>query len=419
VRAALASLLCLAGVASAEPPPPLELQRVAGGLLVVERDGNHILSERLLPLSGNVVDAIAVGPTLYLARGDLGLTVVDVSNPARPLLVRTILAAGNVTRIEAREGRLEVLRDDYTVRAYDLTDPLDPKPLPTEELQVTGVRQGMITVKGAHAPRAGDRVVIRSAEGVKGVAEVERVEGGEGVARLPRGLQADAGDAAELTWARPEPSLAKARMWRGITRVDAVLRPAIGLDHLGFVAQAQLAVDHWFRGPFRIGVALSPVAFATENGGAAGASGLLMARGGLSFDYIGLAVAFGADLHQRAGSGFAFGGELRFGGLDGFHLILAANGVADGNGKLDVGSFTGEIDVPVSRRFNLTANAGAARGWSYGTVGLKSYLRGTGGPGTIVLATAVGFAGLHEADVWQYGVATLGPALSVGVDSRY
>ena len=93
------------------------------------------------------VNAVALSyPAAYLAESDSGVTVVDVSDPANPTLVRR-LDTGTWARDVHVSGNL-LFAVDTTVRVYSLADPLDPVPVGTYDPAGTPLR---VHVKGDRA----------------------------------------------------------------------------------------------------------------------------------------------------------------------------------------------------------------------------------------------------------------------------
>ena len=72
----------------------------------------------------------------------------------------------------------------------------------------------------------------------------------------------------------------------------------------------------------------------------------------------------------------------------------------------------------MSRRFCLVAEAAASSLWSRGSAGLRFWLRGAGGPGTVILSAAIGAAHLRELGAFSFGVNGTGPELGLGIEWR-
>ena len=78
----------------------------------------------------------------------------------------------------------------------------------------------------------------------------------------------------------------------------------------------------------------------------------------------------------------------------------------------------GEINIPLMRRLSLQLAGGGSTTWWFGTIGARTYLRGSGGPGTIVLTGGVGATGITEEN-YDRGIGAYGPLLTLGIDYRF
>lgn len=110
---------------------------------------------------------------------------------------------------------------------------------------------------------------------------------------------------------------------------------------------------------------------------------------------------------------------------NGYSLI---RGYFTGEPRFALDHITGELDVPLTRRLTRRIDGGFGLDlWAYGTIGLKHYLRGRGGRGTLALSAAAGAALVVDRFPCQYadpapceGAATgLGPTIAAGADARF
>ena len=114
---------------NAEGPSPAEQAAAIGPRL---GDAEPIGT---LSLPGDVSDACLLDDTLYLACGEVGLLVVDVSDPVRPEKVAQI-AVANAGAVDAADGYLYVAEGGSSpvggagegrVHVFDVSDPVTPR----------------------------------------------------------------------------------------------------------------------------------------------------------------------------------------------------------------------------------------------------------------------------------------------------
>src|SRR5262249_12914373 len=119
---------------------------------------------------------------------------------------------------------------------------------------------------------------------------------------------------------------------------------------------------------------------------------------------------------------------VRLGALDGLHLLLT-NGYtlvkkSNGDHQFAFASLVGELAVPINSRVTLVLDGGGASEWAYGTVGINTYLRGSGGPGTWIFHTSLGGAYVNDQTHYCGTTCTIttvrgaGPTVGVGLDRR-
>lgn len=104
---------------------------------------------------------------------------------------------------------------------------------------------------------------------------------------------------------------------------------------------------------------------------------------------------------------------LRLGALDGFHLTWASS-ILSRDEQFVFGSGRGELQLPINARYALFAAGGGGRsGYAFGELGVRTFLRGTGGPGSLLLTGSIGGVSLSD------GPRTLGgPSLALGLEWR-
>jgi hypothetical protein len=316
--------------------------------------------------------------------------------------------------------------------------------------QVVAVRSGWIYLRSTTPLLPGDAFEVRSQRPVQlpdpvtgqsrqvpsghptGRFIVEHVDGGAGAGRLLRGTLAEPGDLAVPTDDAREVLFAP-QLWRGMSRLSTTLRPFLAIGELGGGVLAHLLVEHYFRTvPIKVAVELAPAGFAHLQGGGTGAVADVFAKVGFSSSYFELTLDPGGEFQGHASpSHFLLGYTLRLGSLDGFNLIFQnAYRIADGETyvgssytprskpQFRFASAQGELNIPLVRRLGLQVAGGGSVDWFYGTIGAKTYLRGSGGPGTIILTGGIGVAGIMEEDD-NRGVRAYGPLLAFGLDYRF
>lgn len=327
--------------------------------------------------------------------------------------------------------------------------PEGPRAPQTNWARVTVVRGGSIAILAPGPVQVGDRFVVRSQRRVKvsdpttthslygpsnqamGMFVVTRASGNTGSGPLPRGTVAAVGDLAEPTPAPLRAPKAAPRLWYGMGRFSGTLRPLIEVggptSSSGVGLLSEVTLEYYFKVPIKLGVQLAPLGLIT--GSRVGFTGEIRALIAFASSYFELDLEPGVEVHRVEQTRPLFGYGLRLGSLDGLNLILH-NAYALANARLEFASITGEINIPVASRFNLYLTGGGSAYYGYGTLGLKYYLRGGGGPGTVILQAAAGGAYLSDrcqggsgstrAGFCQSGaVDAVGPTLAFGVDARF
>ena len=101
--------------------PPAEYVVEQGSVVAVR--GDH--RERL-PIEGTVLAVHREGPLLYVARGPLGVTVLDVSDALAPRRVRDVTVPGSATGFHVVEGQLWVVTVSRTAVPLEDTHAAPP-----------------------------------------------------------------------------------------------------------------------------------------------------------------------------------------------------------------------------------------------------------------------------------------------------
>lgn len=412
------------------------------------------------------------------------------SPPASPRLVGRIAEGRNVIKLAANGESLLLVAADYSTLSFSLADPQKPTPtrlpgqswsgaasavaagLPpgsspyaappaavprSEWAQVITVHGGWVTVRlhGAGSTQVGDRFIIRSQRRVRvsdptgtrslfapsnqamGMFVASHVEGDVASGPLPRGTIAHVGDLAEPTLAPLSAPLVGPQLWYGMGRFYGTLRPILSIaspksgDNGGFGMLNDFTLEYYFRVPLKLGVQLGPQGLIVSN--RTGLTTELRALLSFASSYFELGLEPGGELHLVGPSRMVLGYMLRIGSLDGLNLIFRNSYVLDfSSGRVEVplAIVNGEINIPVAQRFNLYFVGGASGSYGYGMTGLKYYLRGGGGPGSLIVQGSVGGAWINDRCLYnpdstntlqcQNGsVDGVGPALGLGIDARF
>lgn len=253
--------------------------------------------------------------------------------------------------------------------------------------------------------------------------------------RLLRGTVVRVGDVAEPTTEPAYEPLRVPRLWYGMSRFYGHLRPMLGVSPLSYGMLSDFRFEHYFRVPIKLGVSVAPLAFLSSE-----PVGVISeVRGHLAFSssYFELSLDPGGILNRFGGMAFSFGFSFRLGSLDGLNLIFRSGyrlTPSRGNGpSFDFYGAGGEINIPLAKRFTLHIASEGSMAYIWGTLGLKYWLRGNGGPGTLILDSGVGGMFLED-NCWAIssdnsacsrallftGRSTAaGPMASIGLDARF
>lgn len=241
--------------------------------------------------------------------------------------------------------------------------------------------------------------------------------------------------APALAASAPEkPSIMAPPQQRGMTRVQAIARPFMGMQGNTFGAISELRVEHYFQKPFMVGVEMAPLALASTSYGT-GAITHLRLHAAYVTDYFALGFGAGARMrHLGSAGGISLTPTLRLGAQDGLNVTLAythtiARNRYTGVPQLGFSNITGTVNVPLTRKLALQLDAGFSLDvWVYGTVGLRQRLAGDGGAGTWFLSGAFGLAWVSDRTICNFdatvpctgGTAlSYGPTISVGLERRF
>ena len=483
----LAALLLTLLVGSRTAQADYLYRLTPGGFDVVATAGGGERVVGAVALGGEpVYDILRLGDALYVAHGASGVAIYDIRNPEKPVEINLLPTGRSAVKLVGSGSSLVVVVADYGAVAFDVTDPrhplaarleralapvavaatpaapipVPPHPIypatpaeraeqsPLAPARVTAMRAGWLYLESSAPLRKGARFVIKSQRTItvpdpvtgrpvevpsnrlRGQVVVERVEGTRGAGPLPKGTIAEVGDIAEPITGPPEEDIFFPHLWPAMTRINLTVRPFLPVSTLGLGMISDLSLDYYFNIPLKIGVEINPLGLLAVSDGT-GLTGEVHARIAFASDYFELGLAPGVEFrHYGASSAFSLAYALRIGSLDGLNLQFQNSYVVvDGGGKKRFAfeSAFGEANIPVHRRLTLTFEGGGAGSWAYGMIGIKAYVRGAGGPGTIIVRTAIG--GALVSDLAKYdpanpslpavGVEAAGPAIAFGLDMRF
>jgi hypothetical protein len=219
---------------------------------------------------------------------------------------------------------------------------------------------------------------------------------------------------------------------QGLTRIRAEVRPFFNVVGAGGGAIGELAVDHYFTFPLKVGLELSPTAVAFQPS-SSGAITHLRVEAAYATQYLEIGGAVGERMENLGPGGISLAARLRLGALDGlnFHLTYGYAMIRNhytGQTRVAFSNVIGTLEVPLTERLAITLDGAFSFDvWLYGTIGLKHVLIGHGGPGSWILRGGFGLAWVLDQFPCQYqnparceGAAWgMGPTISFGVEHRF
>ncbi len=219
---------------------------------------------------------------------------------------------------------------------------------------------------------------------------------------------------------------------RQTVRVQGTVRPFFNMIGPGGGALGDVSVEYFFDKPLKVGFELSPFAFVLVPEGP-GTIVHARLRAAFSSDYVEVGLGIGGRLQYFGPSGLSVAPALRLGSLDGLNLRLELGHSLIRNYYTQQAQFafshlTGGLDVPVTRRLALTLDGGYGVDlWAYATLGVRQFVVGNGGPGTLAIGASAGAVWVVDRFPCQYGDIApcrgaawgLGPTIAVRVDRRF
>lgn len=219
---------------------------------------------------------------------------------------------------------------------------------------------------------------------------------------------------------------------RGLTRVHGNIRPFFNVIGSGGGAIADLAIEHYFTIPLKVGLELSPTAVAFQPG-SSGSITHLRVDAALATRYLEVGAAVGGRLENFGPGGVSLASRLRLGALDGLNFRLTygyavIRNFYTGRTRVAFSNVLGTLEVPLASRLGLVVDGGFSFDvWLYGTIGLKHLLVGDGGPGSWIVRGAFGLAWVLDRFPCTYADPRhcqnaawgLGPTIALGVEHRF
>ncbi len=217
-----------------------------------------------------------------------------------------------------------------------------------------------------------------------------------------------------------------------LTRVYGTTRPFLATLGSGFAALNELGVEHDFASGLSLGLQVAPFALVLERD-ATGAITHVRAHVGYTSELLAVGAGIGGHLQHYGASGLSLATTLRLGYLDGLHFLVentytVTRNFYSGRREAALEGIEGELSLPLGRRFSLLLEGGFATDlWAYATLGGETFLRGTGGPGSLKMRAGFGIAAVIDNFPCIYGdrtvcenrAAAVGPTISAGLEARY
>ncbi len=383
----------------------------AGQLMVLEvREEAHrfALEDPLHPM------ATAFGAP----RGERPLVTAAPSSTVGPVTAATPVAQARV--VELKGGR--VLFDGGTSRGF-----------------VKGAHVRIVSQQTVAKPdlTGAGTVEVPSGE-VTAIIAIEQADASRAMAQLGRGDVAFVGDLVEPTTEPLSERLALPRRSPYEWRFGFQVRPFLGLEApskpVGILADAFVAYT-FPNVPFTVMGVMEPlgVAFnAVDQHYPLMAAGL----GAYTTDYFEIGLGAGALVGNKGpcstgfdpstgrpitgtscevNTGVTINQTLRLGALDGLHFEWHSS-IFSRPERFVFGTGRGEIAVPLTSRLSLFgAGGGGENGWNFGELGVRTFVSGTGAPGTVIFSASIGYASIFDGPSHE---TVGGPSVAFGAEWR-
>lgn len=268
------------------------------------------------------------------------------------------------------------------------------------------------------------------------VLSVKAVQPHGAVADLSRGDLVHVGDRFVLTTAPVTERLIWGRRQEFHHQATVILRPVLETGVLGVGSLSELRYSYHFDVPLTVEAMVSPLGFELRSG--TGTRAFPTQLGAVAYydtDYFAIGVGVGATFYSELPSAlFPLSGPVttssaaartamylnaRLGSLDGLSLevrnsIVVREAFFGEPATFHWGSTQVAGFIPLTRQLTLELQGGGGEnGWGFGEVGIRTYFRGTGGAGTVIVPLCVGGGGFFTS-----GSGAGGPLVSIGVEVR-
>jgi hypothetical protein len=418
----------------------------AGGVAVVDLTQPSAPREVTRVAEGRVISRLMLTEQeLLLVELRPDLRVLDVSDPLRPVEKASIGAGVGAPSVS-------------TAVAAPAVRDAAPRPAPAGRTvaRVVQVTRGRVVFdagaaaglrEGSHVRIVSRRLVEKPdlatggtsqqpSNEVTAVLRIEQADANAALARLGRGDIAYAGDLAALTDEPLSERIFLPRKTPFSTRAAFRVRPFLGLETsskpVGILADVY--GSYYFDDlPLRIEAGVAPAGFTV---GGKDAHRPIVAAGTVAYttDYFEIGLGAGALVGSRGpcvgssigevsasapcedNTGFTINQVLRLGAIDGLSLYFQSS-IFSRPEQFVMGVARGEIQLPLTSRLGLFGGGGGGEnGWSFGDVGVRTYVGGTGTAGTKVFSASLGYAGIFDG---PSGEEVGGPSVAFGIEWRY
>jgi hypothetical protein len=271
-----------------------------------------------------------------------------------------------------------------------------------------GVRHGgRIELSIDDSESVGDEVATRRS--VLAVGVVETVA--ERFSRVRLGLNeaVPVGARARVVASGPAPSRNAPPRAEGLTEIGFRARPFVALDGLGGGLLTQAWVGYRFEAPLYVSAEINPFAYADGKQSEAVIPVAGTVNVAYDRDVFSIGLGFGGQTVKTTaygalpGSGVLLAQRLRLGTRDGLHLDLR-NDIVLFHSRFEFSGLIGAGQIPVgSGVWLLLEGGGGQAGWGYGEIGVRTLLRGNGGPGSVFFAVVLGGVTVFEEQEVQCG----------------
>lgn len=428
---------------------------------------------------GEIRAQAARGELLYVAPATGGVVVVDLSDPAAPKVAGRFAAGRFVSRILLTADSIVLFETHEEATLWSLADPrapsrstappaalaeggepvkaTSPAPLPLARARVLQVRGGRVIfdagskdgfVAGRHVRIAAQRLerkpdlatggVVNVPSGeITAVVRLEDAQVDRSMARLGRGDVAEVGDLAELSDEPLSERLFVPRRSPFTVVAGFHARPFLGLEAttqggasskpVGFLldAHATWYVPGW---PVAIDASVAPVgfslgaseshfpiAFSVTAAYATDWFEIGLGAGGLRGNAGPCMVVSGPDPTCEVNTGLTINQVLRLGAIDGINATWRSS-IFSRPDRFVFGVGRAEANFPLTRQLALFGGGGAGEnGWSFGELGVRTYVGGLGARGTVILSASIGYAAIFDGPSRE---TVGGPSVAFGAEWR-